>query len=758
MSQAQQPIIALRDISRSFPSALGQQVEILRRLDLEIMPGSFTVIRGESGSGKTTLLRILGMLDSEFTGEYLFAEHRVERRPDWFLDEIRAENIGFIFQEGRLFGHLSLRRNIEIPLLLLGDRASRRQSGSMVDALVPRFFNDDRRNEILDLRPGPASGGQKQRASIMRAIINRPCVILADEPTASLHGDLKQSVVEHLQQLCAEGHTVIVVSHDTVFHSVGRQLELVDGELRPGERASNTPAESTSDTPQAPHESGWKARLRAMKRPPVDPKRKQHVPSLSRGSSNEGPHVTSGEHLPVRPPASTLVWGWRPRAPVPILLGQAIREAISRPIFLSLILISLIVGVCQVSVFASVIVGAQQFVDDAMTKGSRLNRIEIKPRRQDRANPDRFPSRGEIAAWPSIAQMVPRRITLASLMDKAGNANTYSAMGLHPGDPEYGLLDFVAGGPFSGNHDQLEAIVTVGLLGELFDLTELESGRAGYADFIGRPVSVILRQYSPSGDVRSEAAVTLEVQGIILYAEGGRQLYLPNTTHLTFDRYKKDRLNEFPLPIDEAGGAWTDMAAVSAMADFPWEDSLHVYAAEMRDVIPVIKDLAKLGYKPESDIWRFKWVLDVQDTAWRIFVPLLALIVIAVVITVAANIFTSAKLRETELALWRVLGMRRGDLVLTQVLATAFSVTLGTLGGLALGSLLVDQSKQLLAERSAEATVQNGSEAQGFEAIFAPVSEFYVVIFSAALLLGVLSALYPAFRAAQTDPAKVLQS
>jgi ABC-type lipoprotein release transport system permease subunit len=105
-----------------------------------------------------------------------------------------------------------------------------------------------------------------------------------------------------------------------------------------------------------------------------------------------------------------------------------------------------------------------------------------------------------------------------------------------------------------------------------------------------------------------------------------------------------------------------------------------------------------------------------------------------------------------------VLGMRRGDLILTQVLATAFSVTLGTLGGLALGSLLVEQSKQLLAERSAEATVQGGAEAQGFDAIFAPVSEFYVLIFATALLLGIFSALYPAFRTAQTDPAKVLQS
>jgi ABC-type antimicrobial peptide transport system permease subunit len=128
-----------------------------------------------------------------------------------------------------------------------------------------------------------------------------------------------------------------------------------------------------------------------------------------------------------------------------------------------------------------------------------------------------------------------------------------------------------------------------------------------------------------------------------------------------------------------------------------------------------------------------------------------------VAITVAANIFTSAKLRETELALWRVLGMRRGDLVLTQVISTVFSVTVGTLLGLLLGATLVEQSKQLLAQRSAEATIQGG-EVQSYDAVFAPVAEFWWPILMVALLLGIVAALYPAFRTANTDPAKVLQS
>lgn len=720
------PIICMRNIARGFHGGLGERAEILTGVDLNIAAGSFNVIRGESGSGKTTLLRILGMLDTDFSGSYRFAEHQVRGKPDWFLDELRAENIGFIFQEGRLFEHLTLRRNIETPLLLQGNRSQRKHAAEAVAELAPRFFDNPRRDDILDLRPGPASGGQRQRASIMRAIINRPCIILADEPTASLHGALKNDVVTHLCALGTEGHTIIVVSHDAVFYDVGRQLELKDGKVQD----IGTPEANQTAAVQTPMVRSPTARL--LNAPLAEP-------------------------LKVQAPAPRLAWGWKPRAPLSILLRQAIRETLSRPIFLGLVLISLIVGICQVSVFTSVIIGAQQFVDDAMTRGSRLNRIEIKPRRADRGATDRFPVRQTIAGWDRVATVVPRRATLASLVNPDGSATTYSAMGLHPGDPEYPLLDFIAGEPFTGDHDHLEIILTTGLLGELFDTSGLEDGSRDYDDFIGNRVIVRLGQYTPSGELRGETPVKLTVRGIILHAEGGRQLYLPNTTHLAFDRFKRDRRNEFVLPLNRSANAWTDRSQVAEMADFPWEDSLHIYTDSMRDVIPIIKAVAKQGYRPRSDIWRYKWALDVQDTAWTIFVPLLGLIIIAVAVTVAANIFTSAKLRERELALWRILGMRRGDLILTQVLATVFSVTLGTLLGLALGAALVEQSKQLLSQRAADAAL-GGGDPQAFDAIFAPVGEFYIPILVVALVLGIAAALYPAFRTASTDPAKVLQS
>lgn len=704
-----QPVISLKGLSRSFQSGLGEEVRILDNVDLDIEPGTFNVIRGDSGSGKTTLLRILGMLDTGFEGTYELGGIRVDGRPDWFLDEMRASNLGFIFQEGRLFDHMTLRRNVQIPLDM-HKRGGASDHNDTINELEPSFFEREQKRglNILDMRPGPASGGQKQRASIMRAIINRPSIILADEPTASLHGELKQEVVDHLRDLCAAGHTVIVVSHDHVFYGLGRQIELENGRLK------ELPAE------------------------PVEPNNPIAVAEPAKGSS--------------------ILWGWRPRAPLGILLQQAIRETVYRPIFLSLILISLIVGVCQVSVFSSVIIGAEEFIDAKMTEGSRLNRVRIKPKAKDRAAEDRFPARADIGDWDKVDVVVPRRETMAVVKDRGGSDKTFSAMGLHPDDPEYRLLQFVAGGPFSDSNDLPEVILTSSFLPEVFDTSGLEDGSKTFDDFIGQEVELIVNRYNKKGKLSHQEPVMMAVAGIILNGEGGRQLYLPNKALLLFDRLRRDREGEFALPDGASPANWVPQEQIADMINFPWEDSLHVYSNDMEQVLPLLKDLSREGYKPSSDIWQFKWALDIQDTAWRIFLPLLVLIVAAVSTTVAANIFTSAKLRETELALWRVLGMRRGDLVLTQVLATVISVAIGAVAGLLLGSAIIEQTKSMLKDRAAEAEGLSDETAQSYDAIFAPVDSFFWVTIAAAIIIGILAAIYPAIRAAKTDPAKVLQS
>ena len=115
-------------------------------------------------------------------------------------------------------------------------------------------------------------------------------------------------------------------------------------------------------------------------------------------------------------------------------------------------------------------------------------------------------------------------------------------------------------------------------------------------------------------------------------------------------------------------------------------------------------------------------------------------------------------MRETELALWRVLGMRRGDLVLTQVMSVFFSVTVGVLAGLGLGAFLIEQTRQMLVTRALETAKATGDQAAEFDAIFAPVSDFFWPVVICAISIGLLAALYPAFRTAKTDPAKVLKS
>ena len=696
--------ISLRNISKSYQSANGEVAEVLKGLEVEIEAGSFNVIRGESGSGKTSLLRILGMLDSKFGGQYLFADEDVNQQPDWYRDELRSNNIGFIFQDGQLFAHMTVRENILLPIRLQGTAAQRRDAQRRFTALAPTFFTERELDDgVLSSRPKQVSGGQKQRAAIMRSVINQPAVILADEPTASLDESRKQEVLNLLVALCNEGHTVIVVSHDKVFYQTGRQLELARGVLT----------------------------------------------ELAPGNSDATAEI--GTRRPATGPA--ILYGWMPRAPLRILAMQALRETFLRPIFLFLVLISLCVGVCQIGVFSSIIVGAQTFLNDAMTRGSRLNRLEVKPRTADQSNANRFPVIDTIKSWPDILAIVPRRATIMGIFGADGEKNIYSAMGLHTDDPEYRLLTFVAGGPFSANNEELEAIITVALLPELFaEAAALGDGTKTYADFIGKAFTIEVPQFARTGQLLAARArkVQLKIVGIILYAEGGRQLYLPNRTQLVFDRYKMDRESVIVMPTTEAGDAWSaERDRIEQIIDFPWQDQLQVYTKEIRSIIPVFQQLSQLGYKPESEIWKYKWVLDVRDLAWNIFVPLLVLIILAVGLTVATNLFSSAKLRETEFALWRILGMRRGDLVITQVISTILMVLVGTVVGLVIGSVMVDGARSFLAEQN---------PGGGLEKVFAPVNQFYVVILASSVVLGIISAIYPAIRTARADPAKVLQS
>jgi ABC-type lipoprotein export system ATPase subunit/ABC-type lipoprotein release transport system permease subunit len=715
-------LVRLKDISRTYADG-SRRVEVLSNLELTVSAGTFLVIRGESGSGKTTLLRVLGLMDRKFEGSYVFLGEDVTGKPEWWLDELRSHNIGFVFQEGQLFDHLSIRDNLLLPLRLSGTGISNSTSDALVEERSAEFFSaEELKDNVLGRRPMEVSGGQRQRAAIVRAISRLSPLILADEPTASLNEEYKQEIVDYLVGLCREGHTVIVVSHDSIFRTVGRQLELRGGKLH-----------------KLPDGKAW-----------VDG-RHNAMPGQTQFSAEE-------------------TWaGWWPRASLGTLSSQIVREAFSRKLFLFLVVAALFAGVCQIAVFASVMFGTEEFVDYAIKRGSRLNRIEIKPLQVNQDKADHFPDRDTISANPGVESVIGRREATVRVttrdMDSDGKPSTtttpYTAMGLHSNDPEFKLLSFVSGGPFSNPPSGLEVIVSAALMNDVFDMNDLREGRASYSDYIGKVMKIRLPQFTPSGVSRGAVEVQLKLVGIIAFAEGGRQLYLPNTTLRAFDRFKADRsADPVKLPINPDGSEWSvPPEDVAAFADtFAWEDRLQIYTREIRDVVPVFGRIAEMGYRPNSDIWNFKWVLDIQDLVWNVFGPLLLLLVMVVGGTVWANIFTGAKLREREFALWRILGMRIGDLTLTQLLSTVLMVLVGTAVGLLAGVALIDWGRSYLHEQAAAAGTAAGRETQPLEMIFASIESFWLYIVVGAVVVGVAAAFYPAIRAARTDPAIILRS
>ena len=690
------PIIELELLSRSYKSSTNVKTQALSNVNLKIYPSEFVVISGESGSGKTTLLRILGLLDTKYEGKYLLNKVLLKNKVEWERDEIRAKNIGFVFQEGKLFDHLNVHDNIILPAKLSSSKHRIETISQQVEKEREDFFSRvEISQDILAKKPNELSGGQRQRASVWRAIFNKPAIILADEPTASLDSQRKQEIVDMLEAFTKQGHTVVVVSHDSVFHGRGRQIKLEGGTISKDEGGE-----------------------------------KDHL---------EGQELhTTFNHL------ST--WnGWKPRASFLTLLQQVIRE-VRRPLFFLLVVIALIAGLGQAAVFWSMMAGTGKFIDDTIKQGSRLNRITIKPRRVDRGKDELFPIRSELEKWDEVESFVSRRESILRILNFTGKDIPLTTIGLHNNDPEYELFDFVAGGPFSSNQ-ALEIIVTSSFINDLF--SSRESGKQ-LNDYIGEKVEGLVNSFDALGNVRETANPKLKIVGIISDAEGNRDIYIPHITLLAFNRFTVDRKAEYPLPLKEDCSNWSvDSDALISYASFVPEDRLHVYIKDLQEVRPVFRELHQRGQEVKSEIFAFAWVLDLRSQAQRILLPLLILSVIVVAITVFVNLYTSSRLREKEFALWRILGMRTGDLVLTQVLSAVITSAVGSFLGLLLALTLIEINRWYL---------NNTQTDQPLEKIFAPLSGYWSWLFLGALVLAIISALLPAYRTAKTDPAKVLES
>ncbi|HEY1962921.1 MAG TPA: ATP-binding cassette domain-containing protein, partial [Rhizomicrobium sp.] len=219
-----EPLLSLRDVTKIFVTGGDVEVHALRGLSLDIYPGEFVAIMGQSGSGKTTLMNLLGCLDKPSSGHYVFAGQDVAKLQRDDLAWLRREGFGFVFQSYNLIGTATATENVEIPAIYAGFSPAERHARAK--ALLTSLGLADR----LTHRPNQLSGGQQQRVSIARALMNGGKVILADEPTGALDSKSGEDVMALLKDLAAQGHTVILITHDrNVAAHARRVIELRDG-------------------------------------------------------------------------------------------------------------------------------------------------------------------------------------------------------------------------------------------------------------------------------------------------------------------------------------------------------------------------------------------------------------------------------------------------------------------------------------------------------------------------------------------------
>ncbi|WP_265433409.1 MacB family efflux pump subunit [Aeromonas salmonicida] len=237
-----EPLIQLKGIERRYQSG-EQEVTVLHSLDLTIEAGEMIAIVGASGSGKSTLMNLLGCLDRPSTGQYLFRGQDTATLDALSLARLRCHHFGFIFQRYHLLPHLNAAANVEIPAVYAGTSRPDRQARS--NALLTRLGLSDRSHHT----PGQLSGGQQQRVSIARALANGGEVILADEPTGALDSQSGKEVMAILKELHAQGHTIILVTHDMAVAShADRIITLRDGRVL---EDSGKPATTTARLPAA---------------------------------------------------------------------------------------------------------------------------------------------------------------------------------------------------------------------------------------------------------------------------------------------------------------------------------------------------------------------------------------------------------------------------------------------------------------------------------------------------------------------------
>jgi ABC-type lipoprotein export system ATPase subunit len=219
-------MIRLKDLQRSYPLAGGRSW-VLRNINLHVKPGEFISVMGPSGAGKSSLLNVLGMMDGDYEGEYWLDGNAVHALGAKQRQSLQREKIGFIFQHYHLIDDLTVMENLDLPLSYRDIPASERKA--RVADILDRFQIVGKK----DLYPNQLSGGQQQLVAVARAVISRPALLLADEPTGALHSSQGKVIMELLKQLNQEGATIIQVTHNAEYAGYGqRVVELFDGWIK----------------------------------------------------------------------------------------------------------------------------------------------------------------------------------------------------------------------------------------------------------------------------------------------------------------------------------------------------------------------------------------------------------------------------------------------------------------------------------------------------------------------------------------------
>jgi len=216
-------LIRLAKISRRYQMG-AETVHALREVSLEIQKSEYVAIMGPSGSGKSTMMNLIGCLDTPTDGEYELNGNRVSEMNDNQLAEIRNREIGFIFQTFNLLPRSDALRNVELPLVYAGVRAAERRKIAL--EVLANVGLSDR----VHHRPNELSGGQRQRVAVARALVNRPSILLADEPTGNLDSKTGKEIMALFQQLADQGNTIILVTHEeAVARHARRIIRIRDG-------------------------------------------------------------------------------------------------------------------------------------------------------------------------------------------------------------------------------------------------------------------------------------------------------------------------------------------------------------------------------------------------------------------------------------------------------------------------------------------------------------------------------------------------